>query len=220
MNGYIFFIFLSFVFSLLYFLVEQKNSSYKETHILLTALLALALFIEVIGELTARKSYNNSLVYNVLFVYGETCMFLYFYYLISDSQKIKKRIKVFAGLFLLFGIVCSVFFQPIHLEFHNYSFALGSMTLIVLAINFYFDVFNFNQYEEKNLLSVPYFWIVTVILFFYSATFFYFTPVRLLYDMEKALIAPLAIIIRFLAGLMYIVIGLAFYAPLLFREKY
>ena len=125
-----------------------------------------------------------------------------------------------AIFFVCFGLFYSLFFQSIHLAFHNYSYAIGSLILIILAINFFLDIFNLNKYEDKNLLAIPYFWIVTVILFFYSATFFYFTPLRLLYEIELSLIKPVNLIIRFLAGLMYVVLGLAFYAPFVFKEKY
>lgn len=220
MNSYIFSIFLSLIFSLVYFFVKKRDKDYNKTHLLVTGIVLLGLIIEVIGEITASYNYNNSLIYNLLFVYLETCLFFCYFYLVSEGNKVKRRIIIFSIFFLLFGLVSSLFFQPIHLEFHNYSYAVGSLALIVLAINFFMDVFNLNKYEEKNLLSIPYFWIVTVILFFYSATFFYFTPLRLLYEVERSLIEPLALIIRFLSGLMYVILGLAFYAPLVFREKY
>src|SRR5690554_11429 len=220
MYTYIFFIFLSLIFSLLYFFVNNRNQAYKKVHVLITIVLLLGLVIEIIGEITSSFRYNNSLLYNVLFVYLETCLFMYFFYLISDDPKVKKRISMLVLFFVLFGTIFSVFFQPLHLGFHNYSYAVGSLTLILLAINFFLDVFNLTKYEEKNLLSIPYFWIVTVILFFYSATFFYFTHLRLLYDIEPSLIRSVSLIIRFLAGLMYVALGLAFYAPAVFKEKY
>lgn len=220
MNGYIFFIFISLIFSLLYLFVKNRNPSYTKAHSLIATILLVGLTIEVIGEITASYGYNNSLFYNLLFVYAETCLFYYFFYIISDSEKAKRNILILMVLFILFGLACSLFFQPLHLAFHNYSYAIGSLALIVLAIKFFLDVFNLNQYEDQNLLSIPYFWIVTVVLFFYSATFFYFTPLRLLYDIEANLIEPLHLIIRFLAGLLYVVLGIAFYAPFVFRQKY
>jgi len=220
MYTYIFFIFLSLIFSLLYFFIKNRNQDYKKAHVLITVLLLVGLVIEIIGEITSSLKYNNSLFYNLLFVYLETCLFMYFFSVISEDRKVKKRISFLIAFFILFGTICSVFFQPLQLGFHNYSYAIGSLALIILAINFFLDVFNLTKYEEKNLLSIPYLWIVTVILFFYSATFFYFMPLRLLYEIEPSLIRPLGLIIRFLAGLMYTILGLAFYAPFLFRDKY
>ncbi len=220
MNRYIFFILISLIFSLLYFFIKNRNPGYKKAHALITGILVVGVTIEIIGEITASYRYNNSLFYNLLFVYAETYLFYYFFYIITEDKKTKKRICALMVFFVAFGLVCSLFFQPIHVAFHNYSYAVGSLALIVLAIKFFLDVFNLNQYEGQNLLSIPYFWIVTVILFFYSAAFFYFTPLRLLYDIEMSLIEPLHLIIRFLAGLLYVVLGLAFYAPLIFRQKY
>lgn len=220
MNIYIFFILLAWMVSVPYFLFKNRNKEYDRTHRLISVLLFMVLILEITGEITSQYGYNNSLFYNLLFVYAETCMIFYFFYLIDEDKKLR-RIITYAFIFhVVFGIIVSLFFQPIGLEFHNYSYAFGSLTIIGLAIKFFMDVFNLKRYGDKNLLSMPYFWIVTVILFFYSATFFYFTPLRLLYDIEKSLIAPLAIIIQFLAGLMYIVFGLSFYAPYIFREKY
>ena len=217
---YIFFIFLSVIFSFLYFFVKGKDTEYGKVHKLMFIVLVIALILEITGGITAQFGYNNSLFYNLLFVYLETCLLLYFFYLIFREDKIKKRIMVTLGGYIVFGLVNSFLFQPIEAEFHNYSYAFGSLALIFFAITFFLRVFDLRKYGDRNLLSVPYFWIVTVILFFYSATFFYFTPLRLLYDIERSMIAPLNFIIQFLAGLMYLVFGLAFYAPRLFGEKY
>lgn len=220
MNSYIFFILLALIASFSYFLVKNKKKEFVHTHRLIFVLLFMVLVLEIIGELTAQYAYNNSLFYNLLFVYLETCMIFYFFRLIYEEKQIKKAIAYALVFYVALGIIVSVFFQPIHLEFHNFSYAFGSMFIIILAIKFFMDVFNLKRYGDKNLLSIPYFWIVTVILFFYSATFFYFTPLKLLYNIDKSLIDPLSIIIQFLAGLMYTVFGLSFYAPYIFREKY
>src|SRR5690606_31500492 len=145
---------------------------------------------------------------------------IFFFYLISQNTQWKRRIIRLSIIFVCFGVVYSFYFRSIHLVFHNYSFAIGSLILIALAINFFLDIFNFDKYEDSNLLSIPYFWIVTVILFFYSAAFFYFTPIRLLYDIDVALAEPVFLILRFLAGLMYVILGLSFYAPYVFKRKY
>jgi hypothetical protein len=220
MNRYIFFIFLSLIFSLSYFFVKNRDQDYRSSHFLISMFILVGLTIELIGELTSRYGLNNSLYYNLLFVYGQTSLFIYFFYLISENLKVRHRIIVLSIIFGCFGLVYSLFFQSIHLAFHNYSYALGSLILIILAINFFLGIFNLNKYEDKNLLAIPYFWIVTVILFFYSTTFFYFTPLRLLYEIEVSLIEPVHLVIRFLAGLMYVVLGLAFFAPYVFKEKY
>src|SRR5690554_4759496 len=217
---YIFFIFLSLIFSSLFFFIKGKDKKYERAHRLMFSVLLIAFVLEIIGGVTARFGYNNSLFYNLLFVYLETCLLLYFFYLVFKEEKIKKRIIVTLIIYVVFGLVNSLFFQPIQEEFHNYSYAFGSLALIFFAITFFLKVFDLRKYGDRNLLSIPYFWIVTVILFFYSATFFYFTPLRLLYDIERAMIAPLNFIIQLLAGLMYLVFGLAFCAPRLFREKY
>ena len=220
MNSYIFFILLALIVSFSQFLVKNKKKDYIHTHRLIFVLLFMVLVLEIIGEVTAQYAYNNSLFYNLLFVYLETCMIFYFFYLIHEDKQIKKSIIYALFSYLVLGLLVTLFFQPIHLEFHNFSYAFGSMIIIMLAIKFFLDVFNLKRYEDRNLLSIPYFWIVTVILFFYSATFFYFTPLRLLYDIDQSLIEPLSIIIQFLAGLMYTVFGLSFYAPYIFRERY
>src|SRR5690554_7945745 len=102
MYTYIFFIFLSLIFSLLYFFVNNRNQDYNKVHVLMTIVLLLGLVIEIIGEITSSFRYNNSLLYNVLFVYLETCLFMYFFYLISDDPKVKKRISMLVLFFVLF----------------------------------------------------------------------------------------------------------------------
>ena len=154
---YIFFIFLSLIFSFLYFFSKDRDAEYGKVHQLMFVVLTIVFVLEITGGITANIGYNNSLFYNLLFVYVETCLLLYFFYLIFRDDVIKKRIIVTIWGYIVLGLVNSLFFQPIETEFHNYSYAFGSLALIFFAITFFLRVFDLRKYGDRNLLSVPYF---------------------------------------------------------------
>jgi len=123
-------------------------------------------------------------------------------------------------VFLGAGIVNSLFFQPIVSVFQNYSLILGSFLIIIFSICFYFNVFKREDYMEVNLLSLPYFWIVTMLFFYYASTFLMFASWAFIYPMSSDFVEPLGRLNRLLAAVSYLVMGLAFYAPKVFTGKY
>ena len=80
--------------------------------------------------------------------------------------------------------------------------------------------FSSNWFEGKNLLSVPEFWIVSFLLFFYSCSFLYFVSFSFFYErMDITFYRQLNFLIKILGSAMYLVMGLAFYAPFVFKKS-
>ncbi|WP_245949520.1 hypothetical protein [Echinicola strongylocentroti] len=185
---------------------------------LFVLLLTVLVFEYVANYLVESHHLTNLVVYNVFFVYVETIFIvLYFYRLMT--QKGKRLIKIGLIGFLVIGGVNSLYFQSITEKFQNISFGVAVLLILSCCIWFFFDIFRLKRYQDINILSVPEFWITTSILFFYSSGFVYFMPIRYFDTMEMQLLELLGNINRFLAGLMYLIFGFAFYAPLIFKNE-
>ncbi|QDH78338.1 hypothetical protein FKX85_04500 [Echinicola soli] len=195
--------------------LQSKSTSYK---LLFVLLLTVLVFEYVANYLVENHNLPNLVVYNVFFVYLETILLvLYFYRLMT--KKGKQLIRVGLIGFLMIGVINSLYFQSITEKFQNISFAVAVLLILSCCIWFFFDIFRLKRYQNVNILSVPEFWITTSILFFYSSGFVYFMPIRYFDTMEMQLLELLSNVNRFLAGLMYLIFGFAFYAPLVFKNE-
>lgn len=199
-----------------FFFTELRTRS--GSHKLLFGLLLTVLMFEYVANYLVEKHHlPNLVVYNVFFVYLETILIvLYFYRLMT--KKGKRLIRIGLTAFILIGLINSLFVQDIMEKFQNLSFAVAVLLILSCCIWFFFDIFRLKRYQNVNILSVPEFWITTSILFFYSTGFVYFMPIRYFDTMELQLLELLGNVNRFLAGLMYLIFGFAYYAPLIFKK--
>lgn len=195
-----------------------KNHAYRKPHLIIFWVLVMIAVWEIVGLNIARRGINNSVYANLIFVYTETLLLLYFFSLIFQERKIKEIILISGLLFVAWGFINSFFIESI-LFFQTYSFAMGSLVLIGWCIYFFYGILYKDWYAEKNLLGVPMFWIVSMILFFYSCSFLYFSSMRMIFEMDRELMLQIRNLNRIISVSMYLVMGLAFYAPLIFKEK-
>ncbi|WP_373495528.1 hypothetical protein, partial [Aquiflexum sp.] len=160
---------------------------------------------------------NNTLVVNTGYIIiGISLLFLFFYLILNQSKK-----PIFLWIiYMIWIIINSIYFQPINTTFQNYSWALGSLMIIAMCLYFIYGIFLKNRFEDKNLISVPEFWIVSFLMFFYLCSFLYFISFNFFYDqMDIALYQQLNFLIKIMGCIMYLVMGLAFYAPYIFRKE-
>jgi len=195
-----------------------KNHAYRKPHLIIFGVLLMIAVWEIVAINIARRGINNSFYGNLIFVYTETLLLLYFFSVIFQARKITKIILCLGFLFVAWGFINSFFIESL-LFFQTYSFAMGSMLLIGCCIYFFYRILYKDWYAEKNLLGFPIFWIVSVILFFYSCSFLYFSSFRMIYEMDRELMLQMVTFNRIISFTMYLVMGLAFYAPLIFKEK-
>jgi hypothetical protein len=196
-----------------------KNTGNERTHqkvIVLILLLGLAL--ELAGYYTASKGINNSLLYNLGFVYLESSLLIFYMGLLEINQNFRKKIFfITIGLFL-WGIFNSIFFQSLVLEFQFFSLLPFGLFILFLVIRFLTRIMQMKIYPDHQLVLLPHFWICSAILFFYVEVIilfgtYQFNPqfvvehVKLLFGFNK-----------FLAGIMYFVFGISFLFP--YQEKF
>lgn len=214
-NWYIAVIGLGMLLNIPNFLIAHK---YKKGGFIVFCILLLAFSLEIAGLYMSNNGIPNVIYYNLFFVHLETYLFFYLFSIVFDSKKITRWLMA-AGLFLFgSGIINSLFFQTINL-FQTYSYALASIFIIFISIYFYYTIIFQNKYQDIQLVNLPYFWIISFVFFFYSASFLFFISTNIWLKLDIQLYFSLALMNQILAGLMYLVMGLAFYVPFLFKSR-
>lgn len=189
----------------------------RKRHLVIFLILLCTSFVEVRAKQLQLLKINNTFVINSGYiVIGISLLFLFFYLILGQSKK-----PLFFLIIYWIGIIInSIYFQDITTTFQNYSWALGSLMIIGMSLYFFYGIFSKNQFEGKNLISIPEFWIVSFVLFFYASSFLFFISFSFFYErLDIELYRQLNFLIRILGVSMYIVMGLAFYVPLVFKNK-
>ncbi|AFL83292.1 hypothetical protein Belba_0637 [Belliella baltica DSM 15883] len=203
------------LFSIPHFFLKSK---YKKEHLISFAILIVANILELYGEYTVQRKINNSLAYNLFFVYGETLLILGLFYSIFKEKKPKFFLKIASFAFLLWGILYTILIENLR-AFHTLSFSIGSLIIILCCIYFLVSIFLKEWYIKEFLMANPLFWITVFIFFFYSATTLYFSSVNLILKIDPKLNSILASINKIMAVTMYLGMGLAFYLPYFNRSE-
>lgn len=196
-----------------FFSVFATKKEERSIHILILVILGWVLFFESYGLITARQGINNSLLYNVSWVYLESILIIGYFFLLEKSPRFKKRIILISLVILAWSLVNSMFFQPIALALQYYSlFPLGAF-LIFLSIRLLRRILSLQLYPDYNLLAIPHFWISSTIMFFYLESLLLFGT----YQLNPGFIVENVNVLfgfnRFMAGMMYLFLGIAFLFP-------
>lgn len=209
---------LSVVFSLYY--IKLKKNDRVQGHGIILGILLLVLIFESIGKYTASMKINNSLLYNTCWVYLESFLLIFYFYRFETSKTAKNKILLFSSFLLVWGIVNSLFFQPIASVFQFYSFLPNSILILILCIRFLSNMLNLRVFKDWNLIALPHFWISTAILFFYVEAVLVFG----LFQFSPQFVTDNVSIVfgfnRLMAGMMYLIFGLSFFLPTFFSKNF
>jgi hypothetical protein len=201
--------------SIPYFFFPERE--YRKKHLVIFLVLICTSFVEVRAKQLQLLKIPNSLVINTGYIIIGISLLFVFFYLILDKSKKPLFLWI---IYITWIIINSIFFQPIATTFQNYSWGLASLMIIGLSFYFFYSIFSKNQFEGKSLLSIPEFWIVSFLMFFYACSFLYFISFSFYYErMDITLYMQLNFLIKILGATMYVIMGLAFYAPLVFKEN-
>jgi hypothetical protein len=190
---------------------------YKNQHRCIFIILVTVAILESYGSYTSSKGINNAWAFNIFFVYAETFLILFFFTLVSNDSRFTKKVSLIIVFLILWGILNSLFFQTFE-QLQTYSFIAGSFLIIGFSFHYFYQVFNANTFEGQNLLSVPSFWIVTFVLFFYACSFLFFASIRMMDKRNFGIYANIYDMIKIMGALMYLVMGFAFYTPYFFKK--
>ena len=213
-NWYSGLILMGLLLSIPLFFIKHR---YQKQHQIIFIILFVVTLVEIYGTYTMNRSINNTLAYNLVFVYLETYLIFWLFNDIFNSKKAKNILKIGAIVFTIWGLVNTFFIQDF-LTFHTNSYTLGSFIIISSSIYYFVSIFLDEDKNEKQLVVNPLFWIVTFIFFFYSATFLYFLSYKLILNMDRTFARTLVHLNQVLAVILYIGMGTEFYLPFFFSK--
>jgi hypothetical protein len=191
---------------------------YKMMHRLIFSIIVMVAMLETYGTYSLINAINNLIFQNLIFTHLETLLLIFFFYLNFKKKKTKKVLLLCGILLAAWALMNSLFFQPITKIFQTYSLIPSAIVLILCCIHFFYLIIKDNQYQNENIVAIPSFWIVTAIMFFYSCSLLFFASIPLVNMDNLDLIYGIYNLIRALSVLMYLVMSLAFYAPLVFKN--
>lgn len=140
-----------------------KGAHKKQGYLrLLPFFLLLILCVEFTGQITQYYYINNTMLYNFLSI----VQFIFYLYFFRQAIYANRH-KAISHLMWILPLLCLInifFIQGTHV-FHSYTFTLGSVTLILLGVTYFYRLFKSD--DRLELLREPAFWISISIVFFY-----------------------------------------------------
>ncbi|WP_194776010.1 hypothetical protein [Pararhodonellum marinum] len=215
-NLYLILLVISLISGLVYFF--QKNTPPDHSQKVILGILCIVMAMEFSGSFFARKGINNTLLYNLGWIYLESFMLIGYYFTLKKDRKFQKRIFQIAMMLLIWGMVNSMFFQQIDKVFQFYSFLPFGMLIIYLSMNLLLDIINLRFYPKENLLTLPHFWINCFIIFFYIEALLVFGTYQFFPEMVIANVKVIFGFNRLMAGIMYLTFGLAYFIPMIYQK--
>jgi len=212
-NLFQFCLFFGLIFSAIYFLLGRPREEYKRTHKVVFGVLMLTFLAEVIWKVAVEIDLDSFLLYNLLFVHLRVATMLVFFYYLPFSCQIQDKILLALVVFLVSSLVISLFLQPANVMIQSYSQMFGNGLILFFSLIFFKDIIRQSKYKEHNLLSLPYFWIATFVLFSFGESFIFYFFSSLFFPNNLYDLGFIQIFVQFFAGLMFLVFGVAFYIP-------
>jgi len=157
-------ILVSFIASLI--CISSKNNRIPPL-IFFPFFLLLSLLVEYYGGKLSNRNINTTGLYNFFTCFEFMFYIIFFMYLFPGANTKKKMILVMLLYFII--TVLNIFFFQGRKVFHTYTYMLGCLIVVVLAILYFYYLLRFP--ETGTLTRNPYFWIVAGLMFFYTCTF-------------------------------------------------
>ncbi|MDN3687684.1 hypothetical protein [Cyclobacterium jeungdonense] len=211
---------LGIVLSAVYLLFGDELKEYKKINSLVLLILMSELLSESIWTLNSASGKDSFLLYNILYVYLRPTVMLLLFSHLQYSCHLQRKVLPTMGVFLLLGILNSLFFQSILADIQSYSFLIGHGMVLFYCIIFFKDILHQNRYRDVNLLSLPYFWMASLILFSFGESYIFFILTYYLPSLGNYSMGHIFHWVQSFGGIMYLTLGLSFYAPLIFKRRY
>ena len=211
-------LFLGLILSASYFSVKRSKQEYTLIHQVVFAVLLTTVVSEILWQTATAWVSEGFLLYNLLFVYLRISMMLILIYFLPFSCAIQNKILISLGIFLFAGVINSLGFQPINAGIQSYSQMIGNGIIILFSLIFFKDIIRQSRFKDTNLISLPYFWIATFILFSFGESFIFYFFTTLFFPVQLNNLGFVQMFVQFFAGLMFLVFGVAFYIPKVFKK--
>lgn len=156
-------------------------------------------------------SYSNSnlWLYNI-FLIPQYCLYLYIYYLVLQSPRLKKLVRIIGILYPLFVIGNMFLFQRIH-SVNSYSLVVSSVIVLFLTICYFEQLWT--QNEIIRLGSHPMSWLSLGAFIFHAANLPYIISLEYLIKNNISLAIALYYIYLGLNCILYTLYCIAFLCP-------
>lgn len=200
-------------FSAIYFFLGRPKEEYRRPHKVVFVVLMLTFLAEVIWKVATEINLDSFLLYNLLFVHLRVAMMLAFFYFLPFSCQIQDKILLTLVVFLVSSLLNSLFMQPLGIMIQSYSQMFGNGLILFFSLIFFKDIIRQSKYKEYNLLSLPYFWIATFVLFSFGESFIFYFFSSLFFPKNLYDLSYIQVFVQFFAGMMFLVFGVAFYIP-------
>lgn len=201
--AYIYCICVCFVVSLsLFFRVRKDHIPMR----VFPPFLLLTLIAEVWGDYLWQSGRNNIPHYNFFSAF-EIVFYLFFLAKIHHTKNIRKAIYILTPIYIVFAFLNIMYFQGYN-TFHTISFSIGSLLIVFFSITYFLDLLRLPKSED--LVTNPYFWICSGLLFFYICGFPLYGLVNLWADIAPILIDNLSRFINILNIFLYSLFTISF----------
>lgn len=208
---YIYFIAISFLFSLTVYLNRQQTPLYL---LLFPPFLITTLIIEVIGARLSDRQQSNVWLYN-FFTVLEFCFYLLLVSFIISNHKMKLILRYTLVLYAVTASCNIIFIQRIS-AFHTVTYSIGCLLIVAACVYYFFELFKIPQ--AIKLKNTPAFWICSGLLFFYCCGFPLFGMFNFLSGISKLIIKNFYAIIIILNIFLYSLFTIAFLCRLKTRK--
>jgi len=189
------------------------------SQLILLGILILVLLLEISGHFTATRRINNSLIYNVGWVYMESFCLISYFLVFEKDEAFAKKFKPWMFAAFAWGGINSLFFQSITEQFQYFSFLPLALLILFLSGRTLFKLVNLELFPGESLPNIPHFWTSTAVLFFHVEAIILFGAYQFFPEFVVAHVKVLFGLNRFVAALMYLSFGFSFFLPWLARRK-
>jgi len=217
--AYISCIVVGLLLSLFFYFFKKRHNLHEKSHDFILFIISYVLSFELYAFILVEQGEKNVLIYNIFFVFGETILILIYLGSLIEAKRIKRNVIYFVLFFVAWAIVNTLFIQSPSLIFQQYTHLLGSLGVVIFSCYLMYTLFMADKAGDIPLLSVPHFWNIAAILFFYSGSFIYFGSLNVTWGLDDYYLTILASLNRFFAASLYLIFGFSYYSPLIFSPK-
>jgi hypothetical protein len=201
-----------------YLVFGNTPKEYTRAMMLVLLILITGLLTESVWE--ARGSSDSFLLFNALYVYLRPTFMLLLFSQLPYSCQLQKKVVPTMLVFLILGGTISVFLQSPFTGIQSYAYLLGHGLVLFYSIIFFKDLLAQSRYKDTNLLSLPYFWIASLVLFSFGESYILFILAHYFPSLGSYGRGQVFQWVQFFGAIMYLSLGLSFYAPLVFKRRY
>lgn len=211
---------LGILFATLYMMLGFNPKEYRKINFLVLLILFTELLSVIIWSNSEASAGGNALLFNLLYVYIRPTAMLLLFSQLPFSCQLQKTVLPAIGGFLIAGILICLYVQPINSSIQSYTYLIGHALVMSYSVVFFKDILKQSKFRDVNLLSLPYFWMASLILFSYGERYIFFILTYYYPSMGNYGVGHVFLWVQFLAGIMYLSLGLSFFAPRIFNKYY